>query len=136
MAGSYQRKPYAAYYNLQSADEKMQCLESALNDERLRNKKDTWNKLDKTTKGKLIKDFTATMVEIYNLSTVELASVTSYLLECLDTRRLQQVRDVQYDRVLGKILAIPLLCFNPITRGFVLKRPVDKTRSPRMSFNK
>jgi hypothetical protein len=126
-------KLYAtSHHNLQSADEKMQCLVSALSDETLRNKKDTWNKLDRTTKVKLIQEFTVTMVSTYNLNGEELAQVTTYLLECLNKKRLQQVREVQYDRATGKILNIPLLIFNPSTRGFTLKRPIDKSRSPRL----
>jgi len=45
-----------------------------------------------------------------------------YLEESLDKKKLQCVKDVQYDKTTGKIKSIPNLHFNIATRKFTIKR--------------
>ena len=52
----------------------------------------------------------------------EIYSLKEYLTTSLDKKKLQHVKDVQYDKASNKIKLIPSLHFNPTTRKFTIKR--------------
>jgi hypothetical protein len=86
------------------------------------NKHEPWNKLDKTDKIKLLTEYVTLSGNNFYLNETEMAEYKSYLIESLDKRKLQHVKDVQYDNQTGKIIIIPNLHFNPTTRKFTFKR--------------
>ena len=87
------------------------------------NKGEHWNKLDKTEKIHQFNNFIDTIVkDTHNLTVNEVTELKSYLSNCLDHKTLLCVKDVQYDKTLGKIKLIPCLHFNQTTRKFTLKR--------------
>ena len=50
-----------------------------------------------------------------------------YFTECLDRKRLQNSKDVIYDKNTGKITSIPSLIFNKKNNRFTLKVPEKKS---------
>jgi len=91
------------------------------------NKTEPWNKLDKTEKIKQLDHYVDSIVEIHSLSQEETAALKSYLIASLDKKKLQCVKEVQYDKITGKIKAIPILVYNSVTRKFTLKRSEKRT---------
>ena len=86
------------------------------------NKNEPWNKLDKTDKIKQLNEYVNLSAGTFLLTDAEIADFKSYLVDSLDKRKLQHVKDVQYDNQNGKIIIIPNLHFNPTTRKFTFKR--------------
>jgi hypothetical protein len=86
------------------------------------NKHEPWNKLDKTDKIKQLNEYVNLSAGTFLLTDAEIADFKSYLVDSLDKRKLQHVKDVQYDNQNGKIIIIPNLHFNPTTRKFTFKR--------------
>jgi len=100
-------------------------LDKFLENEKNNNINEPWCKLNKTIKTKKIQDF----IDIYKieneLSEDETNSLTSFLNECLDRKKLQRVKDVIYDKELGVIKQIPALCYIKANKHFTLKN-IDK----------
>ena len=86
------------------------------------NKHEPWNKLDKTDKIKQLTDYVDTSAPTFALNQSEIQEFKTYLIESLDKKKLQHVKDVQYDNQSGKILNIPSLHFNTTSRKFTFKR--------------
>ena len=105
---------------------KISSINSFLEKESINNKTESWNKLDKTRKIKLLHNYVDTLVPLHNLTTADADELKQYLIEILDKRRLQHVKDVNCDKVTGKILSIPSLQFNNATKKFTLKRAATR----------
>ena len=101
---------------------KIENINTFLEKETITNKTETWNKLDKTGKIRLLNNYVDTLVPIHNLSTIDVADLKKYLIESLDKKKLQHVKDVHCDKATGKIISIPTLQFNGTTKKFTLKR--------------
>jgi hypothetical protein len=86
------------------------------------NKTESWNKLDKTGKIRLLNTYVDDITTLHNLSPTDVDTLKQYLVESLDKKKLQHVKDVQCDKLTGKIIAIPTLHFNVTSRKFTLKR--------------
>ena len=101
---------------------KIDNINSFLEKESTINKSESWNKLDKTGKIKLLNNYADSLVVANTLSQSEVNDLKQYLTDSLDKKKLQHVKDVLCDKVTGKILSIPTLHFNPITKKYTLKR--------------
>ena len=86
------------------------------------NKHESWNKLDKTDKIKQLTEYVETSAKMFSLNEQEIVEYKTYLIESLDKKKLQHVKDVQYDNQTGKIINIPCLHFNTTSRKFTFKR--------------
>ena len=86
------------------------------------NKHESWNKLDKTGKIKLLTEYVNVNASNFSLNETEINEFKSYLIDSLDKKKLQHVKDVQYDNKNGKIILIPNLHFNAVSRKFTFKR--------------
>ena len=100
----------------------MNYIDLFLEKESKLNKHEPWNKLDKTDKIKLLKEYVNVSASNFSLNEAEVLEFKSYLIDSLDKKKLQHVKDVQYDKTLGKIKLIPCLHFNQTTRKVTLKR--------------
>ena len=101
---------------------KVATINTFLEKESINNKTETWNKLDKTGKIRLLNIYVDDITNLHNLTPADVTALKHYLIDSLDKKKLQHVKDVQCDKVTGKILAIPTLQFNAATRKFTLKR--------------
>lgn len=98
-------------------------IEKLLENESLLNKKEPWNKLDKTIKIKKIKHFVDDILtEKFSLDEGENVDSKKYLINSLDRVKLKRAKDVDYVKETGVIKSIPCLIFNETTRKFTLKR--------------
>ena len=91
------------------------------------NKHEPWNKLDKTDKIKQLIEYVNVNANKFSLNDLEIEEVKKYLIDSLDKKKLQHVKDVQYDNISGNIINIPSLHFNTTSRKFTFKRNEKRT---------
>ena len=96
-------------------------LERYLENEKNENENEPWCKLNKTNKIKKFIEF-ANIYKVENkLDNDENQNLIDFLKECLNTKKLQRVKDVVYDKTSGNIKEIPALNFIKLTKRFTLK---------------
>ena len=93
-----------------------------LDNECINNKKETWNKLDKSIKMDKIGYYIETLSCNYNLSIHEKESLKQYLSNQIDKKNLLKNKDIIYSKEKGLIDSIPILHFNNTYRKFTLKK--------------
>lgn len=103
----------------------LQNLDKFLENNKTTNQTEPWSKLDKTAKIKKILTFAQNYSKENNMNEEEHISLSIFLKECLERKKLQRVKDVTYDKVTGEIKDIPSLFFNKPTKRFTLKN-MDK----------
>lgn len=110
-------------------------IDKFLEDEKNNNKNGPWCKLDKTIKIQKIVNFVEEYKNKNDLDEEEEKHLIKFLRECLDRKKLQRVKDVNYDKVEGVIKDIPILSYNKSTKHFTLKN-IDKRVSTSKSLSK
>tara|TARA_B110000444_G_scaffold256539_1_gene293074 strand:+ start:409 stop:969 length:561 start_codon:yes stop_codon:yes gene_type:complete len=103
-------------------------LDNFLNQERQKQNVQPWNKLGDGAKLKKISIFIDEYAIKNNVSASDKIKLYKYLKKCMERRKLQRVKDVQYDKEKGKIISIPGLKFNSKSSKFTLKN-IDKKGS-------
>ena len=111
----------------------MTNLDAFLENEKNNNKNEPWCKLDKTIKTQKLMEFVECYKTEKNLDVDEAKLLVSFLRDCLDRKKLQRVKDVNYDKVTGLIKDIPALTFVKANKHFTL-RNVDKRVSTTKSL--
>ena len=96
-------------------------IDSLLEKEKLHNKTETWNKLDKTVKIQKLHIFAEKYGKDNNLPVKDIKSLKSFFIDCLEKNKLQKTKDVNYDKEKRDIISIPALFFNVSNRNFTLK---------------
>ena len=99
----------------------MENLEKFLENEKISNASEPWNKLDKTAKIKKLLSFSEKYKNENNLNENEYNKLVSFFKECLDRKKLQRVKDVKYDAISGEVNDVPSLIFNKTNAHFTLK---------------
>ena len=86
----------------QNITENIANIDLFLDKESKMNKNEPWNKLDKTDKIKQLCLYVDSISESHVLTQEESDNLKSYLTMSLDKKKLQCVKDVHYDKVIGK----------------------------------
>jgi hypothetical protein len=96
------------------------------------NKTERWNKLDMTVKLNKINEF----IEVYkvdnNQTDEEAEKLYNYLKDCLDKKKLVRVKDVVYDNETDKLISIPGLQYNRVSKKYTIKN-IDGKKSSVLS---
>jgi hypothetical protein len=100
-------------------------LDLLLDEESNQNKKETWNKLDKSIKMTKINEYIKILIEKHELDNSEIKTLKDFLSVNLDKKYLQRNKDVIYTKESGKLENIPTLHFNNSTRKFSLKKQLQ-----------
>jgi hypothetical protein len=100
-------------------------LDKFLENEKVTNSNEPWSKLDKTAKIKKLTLFAENYKTEHGLSDEEGHQLIAFFRDCLDKKRLQRVKDVNYNKETGEIKDIPALFFNKPSNHFTLKN-IDK----------
>tara|TARA_A100001234_G_C12513104_1_gene337031 strand:+ start:284 stop:733 length:450 start_codon:yes stop_codon:yes gene_type:complete len=88
-------------------------MEKFLEEKKKMINKDTWIKLDKTTKIKKLNDFVDDVCKTkYELNEEMTIKCKQTLLELLEKKKFMRNKDITYDKENNKILNIPLLSYN------------------------
>jgi hypothetical protein len=109
----------------------MQSLEKFLENEKITNSAEPWNKLDKTAKIKKLLIFSEKYKSDNELSEEEYNKLVIFLKDCLDRKKLQRVKDIKYDLSSGEVKEIPALTFNKSNNHFTLKNNDKKVSTIR-----
>jgi len=96
-------------------------IDSILENEKQKNKSDSWNKLDKTVKIQKLHAFAEKYGKDNGYPAKEVKNLKVFFVDCLNKAKLQKTKDVIYEKETGEITAIPALFFNSITHNFTLK---------------
>jgi hypothetical protein len=100
-------------------------LDKFLENEKINNANEPWSKLDKTAKIKKLTLFADTYKTEHNLSEKDYDQLILFFRDCLDKKKLQRVKDVNYNKETGEIKDIPALFYNKPSSHFTLKN-LDK----------
>ena len=103
-------------------------LDDFLQKEKAQNKSKPWSKLGRSTKLKKLDAFVTQFAIEKEITETEKQQLHSYLNTSLDRKKLQRVKDVNYDVKTGRIKAIPGLTYNKNKHKYTLRR-VDKKKS-------
>ena len=103
------------------------AIDTILEKESNQNKKESWNKLDKTVKLKKISEYIKKYATEKQLSDAQKNLLSTCLGEAVERKRLSSVKDVVYDMEKGVITNIPNLCFNVNAHRYTLKRTDKKS---------
>ena len=102
--------------------ENINNIETFLNKEKTLNELKPWNKLGKSSKIKIIKKFIETHSKKNKLSKDISIKLLSFLIRCIERKKLQKIKDIQYDIEKSEIIAIPNLHFNKTLGKFIIKK--------------
>jgi hypothetical protein len=96
-------------------------IDALLENEKQKNKNDSWNKLDKTLKTQKLHAFAEKYGKDNGYPVKEVKNLKMFFVDCLNKSKLQKTKDVVYDKDTGEITSIPALYFNSIAHNFSLK---------------
>ena len=102
-----------------------QTIEEFLDNEKIQNRKDTWNKLDRTTKLQKLHRFAEAYGKEKSLPMKEIKILKQFFKTSLEKRKLQKTKEVVYDKDTGVIKSIPGLMYNNTSNQYTL-RNLDK----------
>jgi len=102
--------------------ENIKNIEDFLDKEKKEQKTKPWNKLGKSSKTVIIKKFINDYSEKNNLSEKNVEKLSKFLSTCIERKKLQKVKDINYNKTTGLIVNIPNLYFNPKNEKFILKK--------------
>lgn len=97
------------------------AIDQMLEKEKIQNKKDAWNKIDKTVKIQKLHDFAERYGKEHSLPVKDVKGLKLFFNECLNNTKLQKTKDIVYDKEKGIISSIPSLFFNSTNRAFTLR---------------
>ena len=97
------------------------AIDEILENEKIKNKSDPWNKLDKTVKIQKLHAFAEKYGKDNGLPVKEIKSLKQFFIGCLEKQKLQKTKDVVYDKDKKELVSIPALHFNAESHNFTLK---------------
>ena len=109
-----------------NTSENLTDLDDFLNKEKESNNQLPWSKLDKSLKLKKLSNFVRKYSHDHNLDKETSQELGYYLKDCLERRKIQRQKDIDYDKNAGCIKHIPNLCFNKQRGKFTLKNTDKK----------
>ena len=113
------------------ADDTISNMEMFLEEEKKTTKHNPWSKLSTTERLKKIEVFIETYSTKKKLTPDEKDKLKKFLKTCLDRKKLQRVKDVEYDTKTGEINNIVGLTYSKIKSKFTLKNKNTKPSSLR-----
>ena len=102
-------------------------IETFLEKEKKYNKTLPWSKLSINIKKQKIEMYVKTYTEKNKLSPSSSKSLHTYLITCLERKKLNRIKDITYNKETGIVENIPCLFFNKTNNKFTLKNTDKKT---------
>lgn len=96
-------------------------IDALLDNEKIHNKSESWNKLNKTTKIQKLHQYAEKYGKEQGYSAKEVKLLKLFFSESLDRDKLQKTKDVIYDKNTHDVNSIPGLVYNPTVRHFTLR---------------
>ena len=111
-------------------------IDKFLEDEKNKNKNASWNKLTKVDKINKLKTFSEEYGAENKLNESEIKELKTYLKSALDRKRLQNLKEVSYDKEIGKIIELTNLSYNKLNKKFTLKNNDKKSSTIKTNVTK
>lgn len=92
-----------------------------------------WNKLTTLSKIQKLNKFAETYINNNQLSNKEETILKKYLKECLERKKFNKAKEINYDKITGIISNIPGLIYNKINKNFTFKN-IDKKNNSTKSL--
>ena len=108
-----------------SSSDDLTNLDKFLEDNKTNSLNEPWSKLDKTIKTKKLILYAESYSKNNTFNPEEELLLVAFLKDCLDRKKLQRAKDVDYDKNTSEIKDIPALFYMKTTQHFTLKN-VDK----------
>ena len=110
--------------NLSSNNEEYDnnILDKFLEEESELSKKLHWLKLDKPDKLIKLKKYGDIFIERYSLNNNEIEFMYNFFTNCIDLKKINKIKDIEYDKENGLIICIPIMLFNDKNRSFYIKK--------------
>ena len=110
--------------NLSNNNEKYDnnVLDKFLEEECELSKKEHWLKLHKPDKLIKLKKYGDVLIEKYNLNDNEVEYMYHFFTTCIDLKKINKIKDIEYDKENGLINNIPIILFNEKNRSFHIKK--------------
>ena len=102
-------------------------LDRLLEKEKISNKLDNWNKIDKTVKLQKLHQFAERYGIEHKYPMKDVKALKTFFAESLEKNKLKKTKDVIYNKDKGEITSIPALHFNSTSHNFTL-RIIDTKR--------
>jgi len=96
-------------------------LDLLLEKEKITNKSDQWNKIDKTVKTQILHSYAEKYGADNKIPAKEIKNLKQFFSDSLNKGKLHKNKDVTYSRDTQQILSIPALHFNTDKKKFTLK---------------
>ena len=96
-------------------------IDDILDNENNQNKKETWNKLNKTLKLQKLHYYSEKYGKEHKYSAKEVKQLKHFFVDALEKKKLQKAKDVVYDKNTQEVIEVPGLSFNSISRKFTLR---------------
>jgi hypothetical protein len=96
-------------------------LDLLLENEKITNKSDQWNKIDKTVKTQILHSYAEKYGSDNKIPAKEIKNLKQFFSDSLNKGKLYKNKDVNYSRDTRQILSIPALHFNTDKQKFTLK---------------
>jgi hypothetical protein len=97
------------------------AIDQMLENEKIQNKKENWNKINKTVKIQKLHEFAEKYGKEHSIPVKDIKSLKIFFNDSLDKNKLQKTKDIVYDKEKGVITSIPSLFFNSTNRSFTLR---------------
>lgn len=107
----------------------MDTLEKFLDESTKTSKTERWNRLDLTMKLHKVREYISRYKEENSLSDGEADALFKYLKDCLDKKKLMRVKDVVYNNDEDKLVSIPGLQYNKVSKKYTIKNTDSKKSS-------
>jgi hypothetical protein len=120
-----------------SATTSISNIDSYLENERAINNTEPWGKLDKTVKISKLVAFAKSYVDANGLPESDSANLVTFLVTCIDHKKIVKTKDVNYDKITGKIISIPVLthCASSDGSGFANTNTTTTTTNTNTNTN-
>ena len=106
---------------ISNTSENLTDLDDFFDKEKESNKQLPWSKLDKSLKLRKISNYVRKYAQEHDLDKSVSQELGYYLKDCLERRKLQRQKDIEYDKITGSIKLIPNLVYNKHNGTFLLK---------------
>lgn len=104
-----------------SSESSSDVIDKMLENEKIHNKSESWNKIDKTVKIQCLHAFAEKYGKQFSLPVKDIKLLKLFFVDCLEKGKLQKTKDVNYEKESREITSIPALHFNVSNRTFTLK---------------
>ena len=96
-------------------------VDEILSQETVRNKSESWSKLNRSIKVQLLHNFAERHGKEQKYEEKEIKSLKRFLTESLDAKRFTKMKDITYDKELKEVVGVPGLFIHPTNRVFTLR---------------